>query len=115
MKLGPVTKLDKRNTARSKKIDEFSESCDIIVIFSIYSQFGAIRKPDPGRIYHKTDIFNNSAALSILQQNAGFLHTHTHTHKKNADINKIKMFSVLKIIFSETAYVCIHTYQIPSF
>ena len=57
MKLGPVTKLDKRNTVRSKKIDE---SCDVIVIFPIYSQFGAIRKPDPGRINYKTYIFNNS-------------------------------------------------------
>ena len=42
MKHGPVTKLDKRNTARSKKNDEFSESRDIIVIFPIYSQFGTI-------------------------------------------------------------------------
>ena len=50
MKLEPVTKLDKRNTVRSKKIDEFLESWDIIVIFPIYTQFGAIRKPDPGRI-----------------------------------------------------------------
>ena len=64
MKLGPVTKLDKRNTVRSKKFDEFSESCDVIVIFPIYSQFGAIRKPDPGRINHKTYIFNNGNLLS---------------------------------------------------
>ena len=63
MKLGPVTKLDKRNTARSKKFDEFSGSCDVIVIFPIYSQFGAIRMPDPGRINHKTYIFNNSNLL----------------------------------------------------
>ena len=60
MKLGPVTKRDKRNTARSKKIDEFSKSCGVIVIFPIYSQFGAIRKPNPGRIIYKTYIFNNS-------------------------------------------------------
>ena len=64
MKLGPVTKLDKRNTARSKKFDEFSASCDVIVIFPIYSQFGAIRKPDPGRTNYKTYIFNNSNLLS---------------------------------------------------
>ena len=64
MKLGPVTKLDKRNTVRSKKFDEFSESCDVIVIFSIYSQVGAIRKPDPGRINYKTFIFNNNNLLS---------------------------------------------------
>ena len=60
MKLGSVAKLDKRNTARSKKNDEFSESCDIIVIFRIHSQFGAIRQSDPRRINYKTYIFNNS-------------------------------------------------------
>ena len=54
MKLGPVTKLDKRNTARSNKFDELSESCEVIVIFPIYSQSGAIRKPDPRRINYKT-------------------------------------------------------------
>ena len=57
MKLGPVTKLDKRNTVRSKKIDE---SCNVIVIFPIYSQFGAIPKPEPGLINNKTYVFNNS-------------------------------------------------------
>ena len=60
MKLGPVTELDKRNTARSKKFDEFPENYDVTVIFPIYSQFGAIRKPDPRRINYKTYIFNNS-------------------------------------------------------
>ena len=64
MKFGLVTKLDKRNTVRLKRFDEFSESCDVIVIFPIYSQFGAIRKPDPGRINYKTNIFNNSNLLS---------------------------------------------------
>ena len=64
MKFGPVTKLDKRNTVRSKKFDEFSESCDVIVIFPIYSQFGEIQKPDPGSINYKTYIFNNSNLLS---------------------------------------------------
>ena len=44
MKLGPVTKLDKRNKTTSKKIDDdvMSENCDAIAIFSIYGQFGAI-------------------------------------------------------------------------
>ena len=64
MKLGPVTILDKRNTVRSKKVDEFSESCEVIIIFPIYSQFGVIRKPDSGRINYKTYIFNNSNHLS---------------------------------------------------
>ena len=35
MKLGPVTKLDKRNKTISKKIDHdvMSQNCDVIVIF----------------------------------------------------------------------------------
>ena len=35
--------------------------------------------------------------------------------KKNTDISKIKRALVLKVIFSETAYVCVFTYQISSF
>ena len=55
MKLRPVTKLDKRNKTTSKKFDDdvMSASCDIIVLFPIYGQFGTIRKPDFGRIVHK--------------------------------------------------------------
>ena len=35
MKLGPVTKLDKRNKTTSKKIDDdlILENCDVIAIF----------------------------------------------------------------------------------
>ena len=66
MKLGPVTKLDKRNKTTSKKFDDdvMSENCDVIVIFPIYGQFGAIRKPDSGRIVCKTYIFINSNLFS---------------------------------------------------
>ena len=48
MKLGAVTKLDKRNTVTSKKCDNdaMSANCDIIAIFPIYCQFGEIKKPD---------------------------------------------------------------------
>ena len=48
MKLGLVTKLDKRNKITAKRFDDtvMSENCDVIVIFSIYGQFGAIHKPD---------------------------------------------------------------------
>ena len=37
---------------------------DVIVIFLIYDQFRAIRKPDSGRIVCKTYIFINSKLLS---------------------------------------------------
>ena len=52
LKLGPVTKLDKKNKATSKKFDDgfMSENCDIIIIFPIYDQFEAIRKVDSGPI-----------------------------------------------------------------
>ena len=52
IKLGPVTKLDKRNKTTSKKYDEdvMSANLDVIVIFPIYGQLGAIRNPDSGRI-----------------------------------------------------------------
>ena len=66
MKLRPVTKLDKRNKTPFKNIDDelMSENYDVIVIFRIYGQFGAIRKPDCGRIVYKTYIFINSNVLS---------------------------------------------------
>ena len=55
MKLGPVTKLDKRNKATSKKIDDdvMSANCDVMALFPIYGQFGDIRRPDSGRIVCK--------------------------------------------------------------
>ena len=66
MKLGPVTKLDRRNKITSKKIDDdvMSVSYDAIVIFLIYGQFREIQKPDSGRIVCKTYIFINSNLLS---------------------------------------------------
>ena len=60
MKLGPVTKLDKRDKTpkkqkkKKKDDDVMSETCDVIVIFQMYGQFRAIRKPDSGRVVCKT-------------------------------------------------------------
>ena len=44
MKLAPVTKVEKRNKAILKNFDDdvVSVNCDVIVIFPIYGQFGAI-------------------------------------------------------------------------
>ena len=65
MKLGPVTKLDKRNKKSQKKFDNdvMLANCDILVIFLIYGQFGAIRNPDSGCIVFKTYILINSNLL----------------------------------------------------
>ena len=56
MKVGPVTKVDKRNKTKSQKFDDdaMSKNCDVIVIFLIYDQFGAIQKPDSRHIVCKT-------------------------------------------------------------
>ena len=66
MKLVSITKIDKKNKTTSKKFDDdvISESCDIIPVFPIYGQFGAIQKPDSGSIICKAYIFINSNLLS---------------------------------------------------
>ena len=66
MKLGPVTKLYKRNKTTSKNFDDdiMSENCDVNSIFPIYDLFGATRKPDSGRIACKKYIFIKSNLLS---------------------------------------------------
>ena len=66
MKLGPVTKLDKRNKTRSKKFDDdvISKNCDVIVIFLIYGQFAAIWKPDSGRRACRSYVFIKGNLLS---------------------------------------------------
>ena len=55
MKLGTVNKLDKRKKITSKKFDNdiMSANCDVIVIFPIYGQFGAIQKLDSRHIVCK--------------------------------------------------------------
>ena len=62
MKLGSVTKRNKKNKITSKIFgdDVMSENRDVIAIFLIFGQFGAIRKPDSGCIVCKTYIFINS-------------------------------------------------------
>ena len=66
MKLGPVTKLDKRNKTTSRRFDDdvMLENCDVITIFSIYSQFEAVWKPDSRGILFKDYIFINNNLLS---------------------------------------------------
>ena len=66
MKLGPVTKPDKRNKTTWKIFEDgvMSVNCDIIIIFLIYGQFGIIRIPDSGRIVYKTYIISISNLFS---------------------------------------------------
>ena len=61
MKVGPITKIDKKNAATLKKFDDdvLSANCDVIAVFSIYGQFGVIRLPDSGNMVCNTCIFIN--------------------------------------------------------
>ena len=55
IKLGPLAKLNKRNkTSQKLHNDVMSINCDVIIIFLIYGQFGAIRKSDSGRMVCNT-------------------------------------------------------------
>ena len=66
MKLRPITKLDKRNTATLKKVnyDDLSTNCDFFVIFLIYDQLGVNQKPDSGLMPRNTYIFKNNNLLA---------------------------------------------------
>ena len=66
MKLGPVTKLDKRNktTPKNFDVDVISENCDVIVTFRIFDQSGAVRRLDSGHRVYKSYVFSNSNLLS---------------------------------------------------
>ena len=66
MKLGPVTKLDKRNKTTSKQFDHdvMLQNYDVIVIFRICGQFGAVRRPESGHRVCKSYVFSNSNILS---------------------------------------------------
>ena len=72
MKLGPVTKLDKRNKTTSKTFDDdvFSANCNIIVIF-----------PDSWLIVCKTYIFikSNLKYYKKKETELKSLYHHSHT------------------------------------
>ena len=65
MKLGRVTKLDKRNKTTSKifDVDVMTKNCGVIVIFGIFGQFGAIRRPDSRHRVCKSYVSSNSNLL----------------------------------------------------
>ena len=62
MKPGPVTKLDKRNKTTHRKLDVnvMSENCDVIFVFRIFGQFGAIWRPDSEHRVCKNNVLSNS-------------------------------------------------------
>ena len=57
-----------RETKQKNDDDVMPANCDVIFIFPIYGQLGAIRKPDSGRIVCKTYIFLLVVVTFILQK-----------------------------------------------
>ena len=66
MKLVPVTKIYKRNSATSKAFydDDVLAKCDVIENFPIYGQFKAIQRPDSVSMVYITYSFINNYLLS---------------------------------------------------
>ena len=66
VKREPVIKLDTKKHGIIKKVGRrrYIGICDVIVIFRIHGQFGAIWKSDSGGIVCKTYILINSKLLS---------------------------------------------------
>ena len=96
------------DASKNLKGDVMSTNCDIITIFPTYAQFGAIQKPDSGRMVGEICIFNRKEAV-FLKNICWFF------CKRNAGISKNKGVFVLKGIYSETKYACGLMYQISSF
>ena len=73
MKLAPVTKVEKKNKTILKNFDDdvVSVNCDVIVIFPIYGQFGAIWKSDSVRV------------LTLTTSVVTFYHTKIENKTKN--------------------------------
>ena len=107
MKPEAVTKLKKRNKAISKKFgdDVISTNYDVIAIFMIYDQFGAIQKPDSRRIVWKTYIFINSNLLcykKVKTELKNLLHSsHTIVLSKNAIFAKECWFFAIAVAANE--------------
>ena len=80
MKLGPVTKADKRNKTTSKKTDDniMSKNYSVITIFPIYDQFGAIRKPGSKLTYLLIVIFSLTKTESRTKKSQTQLSHHRY-------------------------------------
>ena len=70
-KRGPVTKLwhEKQTNVKKTNDDVMLANWDVIVIFPIYGQFGAILKPDSRHIICKTYISLTVTFFILQKQN----------------------------------------------
>ena len=131
MKLGPASKLDRRNKTAPKKFDEdfLSANCDAIVIGLIYGQFGAIRILDTWSVIITFLLIKTFNLKKTENRTKKYLAKTSYCFgkryyfwkkilifcKKNANISKGKKVLVLKGIISETKYVLVPAHRTSSF
>ena len=72
-----------------------SQNCDVI-IFSIYGQFRAIRKPDSGRIVYNTYIAINFIVIYIV-----IYFTKTENRTRKSELEKLEKHSTHNIALSK--------------
>ena len=114
-KLGSITKLQRRNTPTSKKIEDdlMAVNYDFIAIFAIRGQYRPIRKLDSSRQAYNTYIFINSNPISTKTQ------TRTRETLTQLYYFWLKMLIRggfgIKSIFNETKFVFVLTYEMSSF
>ena len=115
IKLGPVTKTDKRNKKKTSKKLKMTSCQKIVTLLPLFHffPFTASSEQSGSRTNQKTNLYHKSNTIvlskgTILVKKPGIL----QQQKKQADIKKIKRTLVLKGKFSETTYVCVLTCQI---
>ena len=66
MKLGRVTKLDKKNKATSKKFNNnlMSGNCNVMVSFGVFFPISAVRRPDSGHGVCRNYVFSKNNLCS---------------------------------------------------
>ena len=132
MKLGPVTKLDKRNTTRLRNLTMTSfqqnlTSFSIFIFMANLQQLGSRTSEAWFEVltFSLTVIFyltktesrtkNYLIQLTMLMKGTIIAKTCRFSQKKITDISIIMGVLVLKRIFSETTFMLVLTYQISSF
>ena len=107
MKLGSVTKLDKKNATTSKTIGDDVKSIDddVIAIFQIYGLFRAIQKLNSRHMVYNSYTSINCNSLSYKNWKQNWIKYNTALLL----LPWVKVVLVLKDMLSKAALVCVIT------
>ena len=100
--------MTRETKRRQKKFDDdiLSKNCDVITIFPSYSQFGAIQKPDSGRIVCKTIFLTVTFYLTKTENRKK-----RTTSKRNPEKPKIFKNFVKNILSIQISYYMVWLWQ----